>query len=103
MLRSGKGVLEQIVNGLARYRKYSFPPEDLEAWHESVEKLAEVVKGNGGSLILNPFRVKRVKHTRVRQMAVCEGVTITNRSVISEICLIIDPYFKNCMSDLFSP
>ncbi len=93
LLRSGKGVLEQIVHGLARYRKYAlnpaeFPPQVASAQSsilcqdENRGDCAEKVMQNGGSLALQPFSIRYFQKSKQLTKVVCKDFTITNRWVL---------------------
>lgn len=75
MLRSGKGVLEQVLNRLAEHKRFSLP----STAKDDVKDIARLVQLNGGDLELPANIVKRVEFKPNSAKAIFEGFTINTK------------------------
>lgn len=83
MLRSGKGVLEQIVNRLTEYKKYALP-ETSSNGHEdlSVVDRVNIITQNGGDLEIPAHVLKSVELKTHSSKANFHGFQVATRYVI---------------------
>lgn len=79
LLKSGKGVLTQVANALARRKKFVVPDWERKGIPEPCEEVIQKVKKNGNNLALPPLWLKYFEETKYMKKAICEGFLLTNR------------------------